>query len=820
MSNSTDTILKVDKLAVIYSQQGKPFIAVNKVSFDINKGEIFGLVGESGSGKTTIGRTILGLNKHALGHIKIKDKRLPHNPADIKKTTNEWLSKNVQMIFQDPATSLNPSKRVLDIVLEGFNNYNSYSAEAKWFKKERKIALIWYRKLTSCDEKIIKQYDLLVAQLINIYQQWYRTKENMIKSISYESQDIVSSYRYSLKGAKTKHRLLIATRNDVLKKEQLSYKNDLQNLSGIKKWNRKWDKIFNKKITPLKDKKELIEKEIYQVETIYKEKLNEALIHLNDIQERLTYENDNNLMRITNLINFHQETINSNLQQLQVRKQEIDSFYTKDIRIAEKKNNLKEVKKLRNIWKSDWKVTKLEIDLQNREEKNKINLLQKEGTRYKYQLLYDTRNDVYEAKQELKQIRKQERIKLIKISQDLQSLMSKLNKQKQTDRKNFISEAEQEIIFKNYYNRVKDINVNFNAKIEFDKKQIDVLKTQAWQRKLARKRALKNMRNDFKLLKIKFGADINTVTTKLQHLLKLPTKTINKEKTQQIIKKYKSKLRVLKKGYVFKNQDIKKILLQERNKINSRDNNYEKINEKYHNEKYQGIVANKKTFVSQLKELVTTYEAKLYGVNLYKSKKLFLDFQLANEYSRGAVKAKTHQLAYDTLQSVGLLPEHGSRFSGEFSGGQKQRIGIARTLVMKPALLVADEPISALDVSIQSQVINILKDLREKYQLSILLIAHDLRMVHYICDRIAVIKNGKILEIGLADEIFYHPVHPYTKSLISAIPSINRVGEVISTTSYNPLMHNYNEKIIPMWHNITNTHQVLATVKEFKKWSK
>jgi hypothetical protein len=93
--------------------------------------------------------------------------------------------------------------------------------------------------------------------------------------------------------------------------------------------------------------------------------------------------------------------------------------------------------------------------------------------------LYDTRNDVYEAKQELKQIRKQKRIKLIKISQDLQSLMSKLNKQKQTDRKNFVSEAEQEIILKNYYNWVKDFNANFNAKIKFDKKQIDVLKTQA-----------------------------------------------------------------------------------------------------------------------------------------------------------------------------------------------------------------------------------------------------------------------------------------------------------------------------------------------------
>ena len=122
------------------------------------------------------------------------------------------------------------------------------------------------------------------------------------------------------------------------------------------------------------------------------------------------------------------------------------------------------------------------------------------------------------------------------------------------------------------------------------------------------------------------------------------------------------------------------------------------------------------------------------------------------------------------LNEVGLLPEHASRFPHEFSGGQRQRIGIARALVMKPDLIIADEPISALDVSIQAQVINLLNELKEKHNLTILFIAHDLSVVKYFCDRIAVMYFGNLVELASSDELFKHPIHPYTKSLLSAIP--------------------------------------------------
>lgn len=133
-------------------------------------------------------------------------------------------------------------------------------------------------------------------------------------------------------------------------------------------------------------------------------------------------------------------------------------------------------------------------------------------------------------------------------------------------------------------------------------------------------------------------------------------------------------------------------------------------------------------------------------------------------------KADRKKRVYELLDLVGLNKEHASRFPHEFSGGQRQRIGIARALAINPKFVVADEPISALDVSIQAQVVNLMKELQEKKKLTYLFIAHDLSMVKFISDRIGVMRFGKLLEVGTADEVYNRPLHDYTKSLISAVP--------------------------------------------------
>ena len=172
------------------------------------------------------------------------------------------------------------------------------------------------------------------------------------------------------------------------------------------------------------------------------------------------------------------------------------------------------------------------------------------------------------------------------------------------------------------------------------------------------------------------------------------------------------------------------------------------------------------------------------------------------------------------LQEVGLLPEFSSRFPHEFSGGQRQRIGIARSLIMEPQFIVADEPISALDVSIRAQVLNLLNDLKKSRGLTYLFIAHDLSVVRFISDRIAVIHKGRIVELAEAEELFAHPLHPYTKALLSAVPNPNPyVERAKKLLVYDPDQHHY-EKEGPEWTEIIPGHFVYANRPELDGYRK
>jgi oligopeptide transport system ATP-binding protein len=170
----------------------------------------------------------------------------------------------------------------------------------------------------------------------------------------------------------------------------------------------------------------------------------------------------------------------------------------------------------------------------------------------------------------------------------------------------------------------------------------------------------------------------------------------------------------------------------------------------------------------------------------------------------------------EALREVGLLPEFASRFPHEFSGGQRQRIGIARALIMEPEFVVADEPISALDVSIRAQVLNLLNRLKASRGLTYLFIAHDLSVVRFISDRIAVIHKGRIVELAEAEELFLHPLHPYTKALLSAVPIPDpELEKKKKLVVYDPTMHDYSTDQ-PIWEEILPGHFIYGNKKELE----
>ncbi|MBQ4051777.1 MAG: ATP-binding cassette domain-containing protein, partial [Oscillospiraceae bacterium] len=188
-------------------------------------------------------------------------------------------------------------------------------------------------------------------------------------------------------------------------------------------------------------------------------------------------------------------------------------------------------------------------------------------------------------------------------------------------------------------------------------------------------------------------------------------------------------------------------------------------------------------------------------------------------YSGGKLPEEERKAKVEkALMEVGLLPEFASRFPHEFSGGQRQRIGVARALIMQPEFIIADEPISALDVSIRAQVLNLLSELQKERGLTYLFISHDLSVMRFICDRIAVIHKGVLVELAETEKLFAHPLHPYTRSLISAIPIPDPQLEKHKVLfTYDPSVHDYSEDK-PELVDIGHGHFIYGNKKEIEEY--
>ncbi len=268
----------------------------------------------------------------------------------------------------------------------------------------------------------------------------------------------------------------------------------------------------------------------------------------------------------------------------------------------------------------------------------------------------------------------------------------------------------------------------------------------------------------------------------------------------------------------------------------SEDKDKDKLKQEY-DEKVKEIKEKKDTQITELRKEIRRRQQITADPNMKTMKRMQMIFQdpIASLNPRMTVReiiaeglriagekdAKTiTKKVNDVLETVGLLPEHAGRYPHEFSGGQRQRIGLARALVVAPEFIIADEPISALDVSIQAQVINLLNELRQELGLTIMFIAHDLSVIKYFSDRIGVMYFGKLVELAPKDELFKNPLHPYTRSLLSAVPLPDpNYEKKRKRFAYDPSTHDYSKEA-PELVEIKPGHLILANSAELAEYKK
>ncbi len=301
---------------------------------------------------------------------------------------------------------------------------------------------------------------------------------------------------------------------------------------------------------------------------------------------------------------------------------------------------------------------------------------------------------------------------------------------------------------------------------------------------------LEGIKKEIKRTKKRYSRQISTVNKEMKEELG----KVSDDKKEDIRKEYREKVETLQKERSDKIAGLKKE--REKRKEDNTDRKKELM------KKMQMIFQDP---IASLNPRMTVKEIIAEGLRITGEKKEKIITKKVN----------------DVLETVGLLPEHANRYPHEFSGGQRQRIGVARSLVINPEFIIADEPISALDVSIQAQVINLLNDLRQELGLTIMFIAHDLSVIKYFSDRIGVMYYGKLVELANKSELFKNPLHPYTRSLLSAVPQPDpRFEKTRQRIEYRPAEeHDYTEDK-PGLHEIKEGHWVHANAKELEEYKK
>lgn len=860
-NHNATRILSVEKLNKFFVKSGKLVQVLEDVDFFVNEKDFFGIIGESGSGKSTTGKCMIRLYSSSSGIITF-DNRIINNPVlkisqkisymfdklaspsdpisiamrknhlksinkNYKKQSKNWLYKNMSMIFQDPMSSLNPRKNVLELVSEPLAINKTISRDIKkLFKLYEETNPYFQNTYKNQEFDLSKKYFIpFYKNNIKLFEQTILELNNLPFELNRASDllgiisDLEFNYKNSLKELNT----------FVLDIKDLVYKNNKKLIRG---------NIHPTEIKYYETEKKLkLEKQYLKLPKEYedlKDILNKSQVRLKEYieKQKAVYELQN-LPKFKSILNCLKSEIKSMQQDAKLTHSITDHLFKKtDIFIKKDTYNA-----LKEVIETYGAGTNAYFDL---DKMNNFCEFISNKIKSKYtDLTKDT-------------------AKLVELSTRLDTLS--------------ISEAGQEFIteilseYKNLYNKIEDElkvlkDTDFIEEDVEVKQAINEMVESSFQIKHAITIEIEHIQKTIlniieSMNRCKNAYKRNKLETSEAYEIALRDFTIADIRRQMFVKEDNKEFRTTKLPYI----NEQKVIIREL------DNELYNIHKKLRvivEQKLRGFIkllhqdpnhnvenVFKEKLSHWMKAFSDDEKSKRNAADILKrniknslTSISAVNFEITNSLETIALYRKlrtknklkliscahslknivTRDYVYNALDEVGLKNEHAYRYPHEFSGGQRQRIVIARALISKPKLIIADEPISALDVSIQAQVVNIMKDLAKKHNITFIFIAHDLSMVRYASNRLIIMHKGKIVEKGDTNEVFNHPIHPYTKSLIKASPELSKIHvDLASFSSKLDYDKNYSINNRPEFYSVSDEfeHYVFATKEQIKKWKK
>ncbi|MGL5590711.1 MAG: ATP-binding cassette domain-containing protein [Metamycoplasmataceae bacterium] len=759
-NKDSEYLLVVKGLKKSFHTKSGTVKAIDDVSFNVRPGEIMGLIGESGSGKTTVGRLLIRLYNDFSGFISLDNQII--SGKRISKKRSLFLHKNMQMIFQDPHASLDGQQNVYSILKEPL-------IVNKIMKNE-------YKDIFSDWQEVLKNFKYPFEKEVKNIE-----LSNMI-SLNHESKSFIDEWQDQL----------------------LNLKFDFKN--------NKIDNIFNSYYSFL-DSRQL--KESYYVKKLFD---NNDILLKKYFESQEKYRN-NDLNSYESKLKNYKEKLNLTME---LSTQSLNKYLT-----------IKEQERIKNEIIEDQKRTSEYIT-------NTTNMLLSQSLEYKNAYLSanekanktsdyikhnDAKTEYFLYKHVYREFTKNiNKLTYLEIN-NIEELINMINDSIISIQKTFIqvNMSDPKYLKKIKYIIASEFDLGMASFINISRNNKKTKLFERYEQKLAldEKKKTISIKTDPHKSKIDILSakkDYQNTIDELNWNLKIYLENFNvemRELQNEIDKEseFNKSLHVTLDNLNVEFDLTHKRFLKELELFLAQSGKTkEKISQQinFYDNKVKQKHESLKSFHIEVKNLQDDFIKMKHLVGI-----------IQNKFSKPFVKKiLLKEKIYKALEDVGLLRQFAWRYPHEFSGGQRQRIVIARAIISEPKLIIADEPIASLDISIQAQVVNLLKDLCKTKNMALIFIAHDLSMVEYIADRINIMHLGKIVEYGETSKVYDKPVHPYTINLFNSIPKISNANKPFEASGFElEYLEEQQDSgaLVTDW-KCSKDHYVYSTEKQFKKW--